>query len=127
MPAAAESTPHAPEADHGTGTGAVIHISDRFRRPRRPKAPLTPAPRPAGPAPEVEPSALDHIAYRVQALFTAHRRTLTDDDTAEAFVITLDGVLGLLDGALAEGVLGDEQHQSLHALLTAMRSAPSRL
>ncbi|MFE4915894.1 hypothetical protein ACFRCX_30795 [Streptomyces sp. NPDC056652] len=125
MPAAAESTPHAPDADHGGG--AVIHISDRFRRPRRTKASLAPAPHPAGDATDPEPSALDHIAYRIQSLFTARDRTLTDNDTAEAYAITLDGVLGLLDGALAEGVLGEEQYQSLRALLEAMRSAPSRL
>ncbi|KIF66255.1 hypothetical protein HY68_36720 [Streptomyces sp. AcH 505] len=109
----------------------VISLSDHRRRP----APGTTGPpgistRPAGPtaheAPPVDP-VLAAIGEQVQALFTSRGRTLTDPATAQAFTITMDGVLNLIDGALAQGLIGPAEHAMLMATFEGMRQAPQGL
>lgn len=90
-------------------------------RPAGPEAARTPAE--GGPA---DPR-LTAIGQQVQAFFGAHGRTLTDTGTATDFTITVDALAGLIDGVLAEGIIGPEQHGMIAALLAAMRQAPSTL
>lgn len=116
-----------PEAGTGPEIGTVIHLAGRTPgRPRR-----------TGPAPEPEPAPdqsgdlsddpRQRIGEQMQALFTARDRTLTDKKTAEAMQITVDGVIGLLAGALAQGYIEQEQYSMLTAMLEGMRDAPERL
>ncbi|MEU9014325.1 hypothetical protein AB0D12_32050 [Streptomyces sp. NPDC048479] len=71
-----------------------------------------------------EPSPQQQLAETVQAMFLARGRTLTDKATAETFGITLEAVLLMVDGALVEGVLGDEEHRTLRGMLEGMQAAP---
>ncbi|WP_344531025.1 hypothetical protein, partial [Streptomyces rectiviolaceus] len=57
----------------------------------------------------------------------AQGRTLTDEETAAAFLITLVAVSDMVDGALAQNLLGEEQHRHLRAHLDGMRRAPDLL
>lgn len=100
----------------------IIQLADRAAR-RRTAAPPAADP---DPAPGVDPVA-DRIREQVQALFTAHGRTLTDPATADAMRITMDGVIGLINGTLATGVIDPAQHGVINAALEGMRNVPRTL
>lgn len=115
------------EAVPGPEIGAVIHLADRATG-RRLDTGSAPEPEDAAPSDAaLSDDPLQRIGEQVQALFTANGRTLTDEPTADAMRITLDGVLGLIDGALAQGAIGPEQHSMLTAMFRGMRDAPERL
>lgn len=123
MPATGQA--HDPETATGPGIGSVIHMADRTSGGR--KRPLTvpePVPLPAG---ELSDDPLQRIGEQVQALFMSRGRTLTDRPTADAMRITLDGVIGLINGAFEQGAIGPEEHGMLRAMLEGMRDAPERL
>lgn len=108
--------PHgAPEA---AGGGDVIRLSDRAAARYRPESATGAYDKPSG---------AQQLTEHMEALFNARGRTLSDRDTAEAYGIALEGVLLMLDGALAEGMVGEEQHRQLHAMVEGMRSAPHLL
>lgn len=117
MPAAPATPPVPP-----TG-GDVIHLD--HRRPSGRGGPRIPAGGGnAAIAPdEPSPDPLTGLAHTLQALYAAHGRTLTDEDTAQAYRLALDAVALMLQGALARGHLDPGQHMEIHALLEGMRTA----
>lgn len=115
MLAAESAGPPQGAADHGT---AVVHyLSDRAAHRKR-REPATA---------HEEPSPEQQLTEHMEALFNKHGRTLSDDDTAQDYRITLDGVLIMLDGALAEGVVGALEHQMLRVMVEGMQQAPQLL
>ena len=102
--------------DHGTAV--IHHLSDHSAAHRRREEPATAYD---------DPSAEQLLTEHVEALFSKHGRTLSDDDTAQAYQITLDLVLMMMDGALVEGVVGEEQHKTLRGMLKGMKQAPGNL
>ena len=80
------------------------------------------------PHPETSPpDPQRRLAARIEELFLRHGRTLSDDDTAEAFRITLQVMGDLLEGAHVHGVVGDAAYGELAAMVEGMRAAPSLL
>lgn len=80
----------------------------------------TPDPHPANP--DAMPAAL---AERFEETFNEHRLSLTDDRVATAYTVTLQIVHGLLDGANAQGILNEEQHRELSAMVGGVMQAPA--
>lgn len=122
MSAAEATTPH--EADPGLRAGAVIHMSDH--RPTRRRTTRAPAPEPAPPTAGGNPLE-QQLAQHMEALFHAHDMTLTDEDTAEVYIVALEAVAMMLQGALADGTLTDGPHATLQGMLAGMRRAPELL
>jgi len=71
--------------------------------------------------------ALVRLATRVQAEFAGRGRTLTDPATAEAYRITLDVMRMIHEGALATGVLDEDQHAALAGMTDGADHAPGLL
>ncbi|WP_329376202.1 hypothetical protein [Streptomyces sp. NBC_01483] len=115
--------PAHPGPDSGTSTGPATVIlfrqgPSKRRRRREDTVPNQREPR--------EPSASpqQRLADTIESLFLKHGRTLTDDDTAEAFLIALKAVQFMHDGALAQGVVGEEAHRELRAMTEGMQAVP---
>lgn len=112
----AEHAPVPQSGPPGLGTGSVIHVADRFRRPG------------AAPAPEPDPSRgedpAQELAFSVQAHFAKKGRSLHNAGTREDFDTTLEFVSLLMGSARANEVVGEDQYQALLALLGDMRQAP---
>lgn len=77
--------------------------------------------------PDPELDAAQRLAATLEDLFSRHGRSLTDDDTAEDYRITLGAVRSMLEGAREQGVLDDEQHQDMDAMIAGMLDAPGLL
>jgi hypothetical protein len=86
----------------------------------------TPSQPAAGPAGEQATAAQD-LAEQIEALFHRHGMTLTDDETARVYDVTLDLVRMMHDGAHADGGLTGEQLAQLAAMVQGMRGAPQLL
>ncbi|GGS96788.1 hypothetical protein [Streptomyces violaceus] len=67
------------------------------------------------------------LAGSLERLFADHGRTLTDETTAQDFLITLTYVRRMLEGAGHQGVIDEEQHQDLDAMVQGMMAAPGLL
>ncbi|MGV9278130.1 hypothetical protein [Streptomyces griseosporeus] len=67
------------------------------------------------------------LAAALERRFADHGRSLTDADTAAAFHITLGQVRQMLEGARVEGVLTDDAHADLDAMIEGMMGAPGML
>jgi hypothetical protein len=74
-----------------------------------------------------EPPPEQQLTEHMEALFNARGRTLTDEATAEAYTITLDGVLTMLEGALVHGTTGEQEYQVLSRMVQGMRAVPGWL
>lgn len=116
MPAVNRTPCDAPEC----GDATVIQFADRSSRRHSAPPPHSAEPEPVDPV-------SDRIGAQVQALFAANGRTLTDPATADAMRITMDGVLGLINGALATDVITPEAHQMLMAAFEGIRDVPRTL
>ncbi|QLJ06781.1 hypothetical protein HZZ00_37775 (plasmid) [Streptomyces sp. NEAU-sy36] len=57
-------------------------------------------------------------------MFNRSGRTLTDDETAAVYVLTLQLVEHALKGSAASGIISEEQRQELAVLIEGMREAP---
>ncbi|MEU6016929.1 hypothetical protein ABZ826_23630 [Streptomyces sp. NPDC047515] len=73
------------------------------------------------------PTPQQQLAETMEAMFLSHGRTLTDPQTADAFSVTLGAVLLMLDGARAEGVVGEEAHETLRGMIAGMADSPMLL
>jgi hypothetical protein len=82
-----------------------------------------PMPRPSA-APD--PRLLE-LAKRVQATFRHHGLSLADKDTATAYLASIDALRPILDGALATGVLTDDQHRKITGMFAFAAGAPTAL
>lgn len=119
--------PADPGPDGGTDNGPATVILFRqgpSKRRRRRREETVPNPREPS-----EPSASpqQHLANSVEARFLKCERTLTDPETAEAYLITLDLVSTMLAGAHVNGIVDDEQRRELHAMIDGMKAAPGLL
>lgn len=98
----------------------VIRLADHTdRRPRSTSPPR------AG-ADSLDDPAI-RVATTIEALFDRHALTLTDDDTAEVFNVTLIAIEMMLDGALADQVVDAGQHAQLRAMTDGIRDTPNLL
>ena len=133
MSAAAESAtpPTPPHLNAGEGEAVIPLNTRRTRRAATnhrggPTSMQQPPGNPPGPEPadpqreEVERA----VAEQVEKAFNASGRTLSDDDTAAAYLITLGVVQHTLNGAAANGMIDDEQRNGLAALFAGMTEAP---
>lgn len=67
------------------------------------------------------------LADSAERAFLAKQRTLTDPDTEEAYLITL-GIFGtMVDGALDTGIVDEDAHRDLQAILEGLKAAPRLL
>ncbi|AKZ60777.1 hypothetical protein SAM23877_p068 (plasmid) [Streptomyces ambofaciens ATCC 23877] len=106
--------------DPGDGCTATVFA---FRRPRRTRRHQEAAmPEPSG---DLTPQ--QRLAATIEKAFADHRRTLTDEDTAEAFLISLSLMRRTLDGALAQGLIDKPAHADLVGMLDGMAAAPGLL
>lgn len=93
-----------------------------FRRPRRQRR-ETPVP----PQPESPLTPQQKLAATLERRFGAQGHSLTDEDTAADFLITLAAVRDLVAGARAQGVLGEEEYTVLEGMVDGMMDAPRLL
>jgi hypothetical protein len=70
------------------------------------------------------PSSVELFAEDIEKSFNETRLTLTDDDTAAAFLRTLDIWARVLEGSHAQGIITGEQLDELLSVLIGMRQAP---
>lgn len=120
MSAAEATTPGAGPGPRPTA-GVVIPM---FKR--RPTTPAATPPPSDGVAGEHQ-SASQQLAEQIETLFHHHGLTLTDEDAARAYDVTLDLVHLMHEGALADGILTAEQLRQLSTMLDGMRRAPQLL
>lgn len=119
MSAADPVDPRSP-VRNGTGDAAVINISERITRTAskgRWKDVTSPRP---GDGPDTRQQNAEHF----EQTFNEHHLTLSDDDTATAYTVTIGIVRGILAGAQVHGVIDEEQLAELDALMEGMLSAP---
>jgi hypothetical protein len=97
------------------------------RRGRRGEETVTGSPAP-GASPEHPPTSHQRLADGAEEWFLRHgRRTLTDPETQEVFLVTLNLVTSLLEGARVHGVVGDQAHGELQAMIDGLKAAPELL
>lgn len=103
------------------GDAAVIDISTRITQPAARGRWKEVTSRPGD-----GPDTWQKNAQHFEGSFNEHplNLTLSDDETAGAFTVTVGIVRGLLAGAHATGVIGEEQLAELDALMEGMLSAP---
>jgi hypothetical protein len=119
---AAEPVDHTPTPPAAVNTGpgaAVIHINER----RKPAGGWRTVTEPTPPGPDGDQLRRAY-AGEVEEAFNAVGHTLTDQDTAEVFLRTLDIVAHALKGAGAQHIVTDEQLRKLAELVEDMRSLP---
>jgi hypothetical protein len=124
-----------------TGTGATVINLDKHRPQRggdrqivqgrwTPMEQTPPGPRPLPlPKPaEGEPGSRDDIlallANDAEAFFNAVGRSLTDPQAAAVYTRTIGFVGHILDGAVAQGILTQQQRDELAVLLVGLMEAP---
>jgi hypothetical protein len=81
----------------------------------------------ADPADDGEQSALEAWAETIEVSFIEARMSLTNPDTAAAYLRTLDILERALQGSCANGVITDGQLAELTAVIDGMRKAPGLL
>ncbi|MEE1812668.1 hypothetical protein [Streptomyces sp. BE133] len=124
MPSSAEPVhptdgPPGPPGTHGT----VIRFDRRTARSGRGRR--TPQPAPSEPAAALTPQ--EELAITLEGVFQHHQRTLSDEATADAYRITLDTVLLMLEGSRAEHLVGEEEYRHLAGMIHGMQGAPEAL
>jgi hypothetical protein len=118
MSAAEPADPGPDSGTTGPATVIVFRQGPSKRRHRR-REDTVPHPR------EPSDSPYQRLAESVEAFFLKHDgRTLTDPETAQAYLITLGLVSNMLEGARVKGAVDDAQHQELHAMINGMKAAP---
>ncbi|MFR9794183.1 hypothetical protein ACL07V_37110 [Streptomyces sp. MB22_4] len=138
MSAAEPATPHTPDPAVNHGEGATV-IPIRMRRPQRgvPKSfgerkpvdtPTTPGPPVTDGQPRLREAALRLVADDMERVFNAAgQRTLTDDETAAVYAITLGIAEHALKGAMVSGIITEDQQHELAAQFEGLKEAPRLL
>jgi len=72
-------------------------------------------------------SSHQRLADSVEALFLKCDRTLTDPETREVYLITLQMVSDMFGGARVNGIVTEEAGMELHAMIDGMKAAPELL
>lgn len=60
------------------------------------------------------------IAASIEGMFSKHGRSLTDEDTAQTYTLTIGAVRTMLEGARAKGVLEKTAYEDLDGMLAGM-------
>ncbi|ACX71092.1 hypothetical protein pZL12.15c [Streptomyces phage ZL12] len=82
-------------------------------------------PQPAQPERVVAPdSPQQRLAETAEAFFLARGATLTDDTTADTYRATLDLVQLMLDGSLAQNLVGEDEYRHLTGMMRGLNDAP---
>jgi hypothetical protein len=71
--------------------------------------------------------ALATLTERVQALFLHHGQSLAHPETAAVYRTSLEAIRLILDGALATGMLTQEQFATLRGMVDAADQVPDQL
>lgn len=121
MSAAEPARPGPDRAREGT---VILFRTPASRPPRRTQRRESPHV-PIQPGPEMTPHL--RLAASLEKRFAGQGQSLTDEETAQAFLLTLREVRTMLQGALAEGRLGEEEHHTLDAMVEGMMAAPGLL
>lgn len=103
--------------------GRVIHLGRRTSRSGQGRR----TPQPVAPERAVASTPQQRLAETAEAWFLARGATLTDDRTAEVYRTTLDLTRLMLDGSLSEGLVGEDEHRHLAAMVEGLRGAPDSL
>jgi hypothetical protein len=82
---------------------------------------------PEQPDPNAALSPHQQLAAKIERVFADHGRSLTDEDTAATFLITLGQIRLILDGARHQGILGEGEHRALADMVDGMMGAPGLL
>ena len=101
------------------GPATVIDISTRTTTASQGRWKPVSTPHPQG-----GPDDRAAMANDIEMTFNDQKLTLSDDDTADVYRITLQIVRGVLAGAGARGMVNEGQAQRLDALVEAMIEAP---
>jgi hypothetical protein len=114
------------------GDAAVIDITKRAGRRHTSQGrwkqmgdPAGPEPDATGPRPTGSQQTLAALAERFEETLNEHRLSLTDDKVAATYMVTLQIVRGLLDGAHAQGIVDEGQHGELAAMVEGVMGAPA--
>ncbi|MFF2731736.1 hypothetical protein ACFVS9_27995 [Streptomyces sp. NPDC058008] len=67
------------------------------------------------------------LAETAEAWFLAQQMTLTDPAAADTYRATLDLTRLMLEGSLAEGLIGQDEFQHLTGMIEGLRNAPNSL
>ncbi|MER8002986.1 hypothetical protein [Streptomyces sp. NPDC095613] len=121
IPPTAPPGPDTPASDVATGSSDVISLD--ARRPSRRGTQLEAA---AVSTPDAD-SPEQQLAETIEALLLARGHSLTDETTSAVYKATVDAVLLMLEGAHAQGIVGEEQHATLNGMILGMREAPGRI
>lgn len=90
-----------------------------------PPTPPVPVPSITSSERTVREAALRIVADDMERIFNgAGRRTLTDEETAAVYGITLGIVEHALRGSVASGIITEEQRAELAELLKGLKEAP---
>lgn len=111
-----------PGPDHGP-MAAVIPLLESHRRPRRHRSERTHVP----PQPDGPLTPEQRLAASIEQLFAGHQQSLTDDATRLTYTITIGAFRTLIEGARTKGVLADDAHRDLDAMLAGMLTAAQLL
>lgn len=114
--------PAHPEPDRAR-PATVITFPPASRPPRRTQR----RERPTAVPPDPQHDAHQRLAATLESVFATHGRSLTDHDTAQDYTITLGEVRRMLEGAHIQGIIGDEAHRELDAMIKGMLAAPGLL
>lgn len=124
---AAEPAPQHPGVNE-PGAAAVIDISKkrvgRQTAKGRWKKMTNPAPGTGPGSPEPSGDPRQDLAEHVETTFNEHGQSLSDQMTAAAYTLTLQIAIGILEGAQAQGIVDQDQHDKLAALYEELKSAP---
>lgn len=109
------------EPSHTGPDGGIAATVLLFRNPSQRRTPRREETVPTQPG----QSPHQRLADLIESLFLKHdNRTLSDPETEQVYLITLQAVLKMHDGALAQGVVGEDAHRELAAMVHGMMAAP---
>jgi hypothetical protein len=127
MSAASPADPTPPRLNK-QGAAAVIDITKRRQARRAAKERDNMRGTDNPPVPEVTPpDPLRMLAEDYEKTFNEYGLTLTDEETASAYQVTLRLVSKILEGARVQGLVDEEQLRKLVELLTFAEDLPRLL
>ena len=118
------ANPAHPEHNVTGPPGKVLHLVHRGARTGQGRR--TPRQRDAGETAGAD-TPQQRLAETAEAWFLARRATLTDPDVADTYRATLDLVRLMLEGSLAEELVGDDEFRHLAGMVEGLRQAPDTL
>lgn len=127
MSAAVPADPTPPTAVNATEGAAVFDITKKRRTKPKAKGRTTRGRWTMDDSPALSAVSGDpvkRLADSVETTFNEQGLSLTDDETATTFVVTLTLVGRALEGAQEQGIVDQGQREELAALIEGMKAAP---